>query len=91
MLLPEYYQSLPWRASTQQEYQKLDTYEVHQLDTHEVCKLDTHEVHQSDTHEVHKLDTHVVQMLDTHEVHLQQKTFKRVLLFIIMWDTQVVH
>ena len=44
-----------------------------------------------DTHAVHELDTHVVQMLDTHEVHLQLKTVKTVLLFLIRLDTQVVH
>jgi ribosomal protein L21 len=53
------------------------------LDTHEVHELDTHEVQKLDTHEVHKLDTHEVQMLDTHEVHVNKKTFKKALLFLI--------
>ena len=75
--MPEYYQLLPWRASTQEAYQMLDTYEVHELDTHAVQMLDTHEVHE--------LDTHAMQMLDTHEVHLQLKTIKTVLL--LMSDT----
>jgi hypothetical protein len=61
------------------------------LDTHEVHELDTHEVQKLDTHEVHKLDTHEVQMLDTHEVHVNKKTFKKALLFLIKLDTHEVH